>query len=269
MFKGWEYLRLIREQLGLTMRDVEDASKRIAQRYQNEEFLIPISRLSEFETKGITPSIYRLYSLAVIYRRDLSRIMRCYGVDIETSLDIEASLDDPQAADPHKCHLPNPLHTVQTAHRPSPADCTFDLKNTIHLRGTVEQWGAAPFTYLERLSKLDLTYGYIGSEDLTMYPILRPGTFVQVDESLNRVRSGGWRSEHERPIYFVETREGYTCCWCTAGREEIILESHPLSPVLPKVVLNSEAEIIGQVVGIAMRLADWPQIRDSSGNRCR
>jgi len=51
------------------MRDVESASVQIAQKFDNEEFAIPPSRLSDIETKGIVPSIYRLYALAAIYRR--------------------------------------------------------------------------------------------------------------------------------------------------------------------------------------------------------
>src|SRR5690349_12810279 len=97
-----------------------------------------------------------------------------------------------------------------------------------------------------------------------MYPILPPGSFIQVDEGRNKVTEGGWRSEYERPIYFVETREGYTCCWCTVGREELILQSHPLSPVQPKVVRNSQAEVIGQVVAVAMRLGEWYSVLDSA-----
>src|SRR6478672_735631 len=64
------------------MRDVENSSARIADRYRNEEFSIPPSRLSDIETKGILPSIYRLYTLSVIYRRDLRELMSWYGVDL-------------------------------------------------------------------------------------------------------------------------------------------------------------------------------------------
>jgi hypothetical protein len=101
---------------------------------------------------------------------------------------------------------------------------------------------------------MSYTYGYIGSADLTMNPLLPPGSFVQVDESRNQVLKGNWRSEYERPIYFVETREGYTCSWCTRSREELILLPHPLSPVPPRVLRVQEAEVIGQVVGVAMKL---------------
>jgi transcriptional regulator with XRE-family HTH domain len=248
MFPGWENLRVIREKLGLTMRDVETASERIARRRNNNEYLIPISRLSDFETKGVIPSIYRLYSLAAIYRRDFGELLSWYGVEPEVSpFDLEA-------AAPPTSHLTEALANVNSVHMPVRMDPGFDLKKTSNLGRMVEQWGAVPFIYLERLSKLEFTYGYVGSEDLTMYPILPPGAFIQVDESRNRVRRGGWRSEYERPIYFVETREGHICCWCTAGPEEIILQPHPLSPVSPQVVPNVEVEVIGQVVGVAMRL---------------
>ncbi len=42
--------------------NVESASVQIAQKFDNEEFAIPPNRLSDIETKGIVPSIYRLYT---------------------------------------------------------------------------------------------------------------------------------------------------------------------------------------------------------------
>ena len=69
---------------------------------------------------------------------------------------------------------------------------------------------------------------------------------------------GSWRSEYERPIYFVETRDGYTCCWCSMRRDEIVLQPHPLSPVPIKILRHpQEAEVLGQVVGVAMKLSEW------------
>src|SRR5713101_9623297 len=75
-------LRTLREKLGLTMRDVETSSARMAEKYRNEEYSIPPSRLSDVETKGILPSIFRLYTLSVIYRRDLRELLSWYGVDM-------------------------------------------------------------------------------------------------------------------------------------------------------------------------------------------
>lgn len=255
---GGNYLRGLREKLGLTMRDIETASDEIARRRDNEEYSIPISRLSDFETKGVIPSIYRLYSMAVIYRKDFREILASYGVDLSLPI------SDLEIAAPPRSHLSTALANTEAVQIPVRLDPAFDPKKTLNFGRMVEQWGTVPLAYLEQFSKVDFTYGYVGSEDFTMYPLLPPGSFIQVDESRNKVTEGGWRSEYERPIYFVETREGYTCCWCTVGREDLILQSHPLSPVQPKVVRNSLAEVIGQVVGVAMRLGDWRSLPDAS-----
>ena len=75
---------------------------------------------------------------------------------------------------------------------------------------------------------------------------------------VNKVQEGTWRSEYERPVYFVETREGFMCSWCAVVGDSLILQPHPLSPELPRSLKQpNEAEILGQVVGIAMRLDDW------------
>jgi len=261
MVTGGQKLRVLREKLGLTMRDIETASERIARKQSNEEYLVPISRLSDFETKGVIPSIYRLYSLAVIYRRDFREILLWYGV----SLDPQVS--DLEISAPPKSHLSNALANMKTVQMPVRMDPSFDPRKTLNFGRMVEQWGTVPLAYLEQFAKVEFTYGYIGTEDLTMYPILPPGSFVQVDESKNKAVEGGWRSEYERPIYFVETRNGHTCCWCTMTRDEIILQPHPLSPVAARALrYPQEAEIIGQVVGVAIRLGDWRPLSESSIN---
>lgn len=76
-----------------------------------------------------------------------------------------------------------------------------------------------------------------------------------VDPGLKQVRNSGWNNEYERPIYFVELREGYRCCWCLREGARLILQPHPLSPCAPEVWrCPDEAELVGQVVGVVMRL---------------
>jgi transcriptional regulator with XRE-family HTH domain len=245
-------LRLARESLGLTMRDVETASTRLAEKRANDEFLISPSRLSDIETKGLVPSIFRLYALAVIYRRDLREILSWYGIDLNlAAADLHVSL-------PRKSHRAGILKSASVVQMPVRLDPAFDPRRTTNLGRMVEQWGMVPLTYLAQFSTDHFTYGYIGTEDFTMYPILPPGTFLQVDESRNKVTQGMWRSEYERPIYFVETRDGFTCCWCTLKGDNLILQPHPLSPAATRILRHPQsAEVIGQVVGIAVRLGEW------------
>jgi len=252
IFAGGSNLRNARERLGLTMREVENASLRIAARHNNDEYAIAPSRLSDIETKGVVPSIYRLYTLGVIYRLDVREILAWYGIDLnQLAQDLALSL-------PPKSHRAEALPATTTIRVPIRLDPSFDSRRTANLGRIVEQWGTVPLAYLDQFSRDHYTYAYIGSEDLTMYPLLPPGTFLQVDETRNRVVQGVWRSEYERPIYFVETREGYTCCWCPLQGDNIVLQPHSLSPVAPRVLRHpKDAEVIGQVMGIAVRLGEW------------
>jgi transcriptional regulator with XRE-family HTH domain len=247
-------LRTLREKLGLTTGDVETASERLARKHNDEEYLITASRLSEFETEGVIPGIHRLYSLAIIYRREFGEMLSWYGVDLnQTASDLETCA-------PPRTHFSHALPNTAEVTGPVRIDPSFDPRTTTNFAPMVEQWGTVPVAYLQELSKKDYGYGYIGSEDLTMYPILQPGSFIQVDESRNKVLKADWRSEYERPIYFIETREGYSCSWCTQHREELILLPHPLSPALPKVLPAHEADVVGQVIGVAMRLGESREV---------
>ncbi len=73
-------LRATREELGLTLRDVHKASVRLAGRYHNRRFIVSPGRLSMIETKNEVPSIFRLYALSIIYRRDLKELLTFYGL---------------------------------------------------------------------------------------------------------------------------------------------------------------------------------------------
>lgn len=252
MLTPGQRLRALRDEFGLTIRDVENASIKIAAKHQNDDFIIPLSRLSDIETKGIVPSIFRLYSLAVIYRRDIRDFLAWFGVDVN------AIGSDLRLAEPPKSHRSEALEASTTVTLPMKLDPAFAEQRTTNLGRIIEQWGTVPLSYLSEFANTDYTYGYVGTEDFTMYPILLPGSFVQVDESKGEVINGVWRSEYERPIYFVETREGYTCSWCAIKQGQLILQPHPLSPAPVRILQHPrEAEVVGQVVGIAMKLGDW------------
>ena len=73
-------LRNRRQQLGLSIRDVHLSSTQIASELGNGHFVISVSRLSEIETRGAVPGIYRLHSLAAIYKVPLQELLSWYGV---------------------------------------------------------------------------------------------------------------------------------------------------------------------------------------------
>src|SRR5579872_707188 len=83
-------LRRARERLNLRVRDVEEASQKIAEKYHNDEFAILINRVSEIENRGLVPSLFRMYSLCAIYRLDFQEVLEWYGISLG-SLPADAS----------------------------------------------------------------------------------------------------------------------------------------------------------------------------------
>jgi transcriptional regulator with XRE-family HTH domain len=74
-------LRQIREELGLTLKDVEAQSRQIAEACQNQEYLFTAGRLSQVENSFSLPSLYKLASLSQIYQIAYRELLRLYGVD--------------------------------------------------------------------------------------------------------------------------------------------------------------------------------------------
>ena len=75
-------LRAIRQQLGWSMREVHAESVVLAKKHRQPAFVIPSSRLHDFERKNKIPSIHRLYALALIYRRTLKEVLSLYGIPL-------------------------------------------------------------------------------------------------------------------------------------------------------------------------------------------
>ncbi|PYU85383.1 MAG: hypothetical protein DMG51_08910 [Acidobacteria bacterium] len=121
----------------------------------------------------------------------------------------------------------------------------------------VELWGEVPIALIQHLDIRHSQYGYVGLEDYTLYPLLRPGSFVQIDSRVRKVQPLRRRTEFDRPIYFVELRDGYACSWCDLLDDQLLLLPHPLSPCnARKFKYGTDAEIVGQVTAVAMKLSD-------------
>jgi len=65
------------------MRDVHAASLKIAKRRNNRSFVISPNGLHAIETKNATPSLWRWYTLAVVYGRTLDELLSFYGIDVK------------------------------------------------------------------------------------------------------------------------------------------------------------------------------------------
>ena len=246
-----EQLRELRSRLGITTREVEEFSRSIAEDRQNEEFYISNAWLTQLENKNSVPSIYKLYSLSVIYRTTFNDLLVVFGIDLNATSRYQLALP---LQNTHLASFepPNPGKSITF---PVRFDKSFNLETTSLIARMVEVWGEVPIALIQKLDVRHCQYGYVGMQDYTMYPLLRPGSFLQIDNQPTRMHAAEWRTEFDRPIYFIELRDGYACSWCEVRGSQLTLIPHPLSGcTIRQFVYPSEAEIIGQVTGVAMRL---------------
>jgi len=247
---GWK-LKQIRERLNLTLRSVEGSSLEIADAEHNSEFVVSVARLNQIENDGSLPSFFKLYSLAVVYQMSLEDVLALYGIDLGRM-------------DQHRLKMPvtrthllsatlgDPERLIRFPIRFEPG---FRPEKTVFISRLIETWGEIPVGLLATLDLKKFRYGYIGLDDRMMGPLLRPGSIVQIDETRRRVVNEGWLDEAGRPIYFLELRYSYECCWCYQRGHDLTMIPHPLSTCGPRTIrLPDEGEVLGQVVGVAMRL---------------
>lgn len=247
MERPGEKLRQARERLKLTYRDVAEASQKIAMRRNSEEFAVALSRLADIENKGTLPTIYRLYTLCAIYRLDWKEVLRWYGVPVDLMPSDAVELRLQQT---HAVHFPAD-GVVPVAQREGR---DIDLNKTSFLGYMVRHWGRMPWSFLKGPEQRHLQYGFIGLSDWSMYPILQPGSLVLIDQNRRKIASGGWTSELDRPIYFLEHRDGDRVGWCTPLPGRLLLLPHPCAQQAPALFDYSDIDVVGQVTGVAMLL---------------
>lgn len=78
--RAGQQLARLRLQRGLTMQQVFDLSRRVAVLRRRTACLIQPSRLSEIERKGVTPTIYKMYAISIIYEYPLQKLLALYGI---------------------------------------------------------------------------------------------------------------------------------------------------------------------------------------------
>ena len=95
----------------------------------------------------------------------------------------------------------------------------------------------------------------IGLEDLMMWPLLPPGSVLQLNQKRRKIREGRW-PEFERPVYLIEYAGRFYCCYAQRKGENLLLISHDESPIRPITSVPSKrARVRGELTPIFRPLA--------------
>ena len=213
-------LKALRNKCNVTVREVEQASRRIAEAKDDKKYCISNSWLAQLENGISAPNIWTIFSLCAIYRITIREFLQLYEVDTN-EIDKYAVI-----ANPHLTLLqPNADDPEQLAQSGN------DDKQHV--------------------------YGHIGLADYTMYPLIRPGAMVEIDTTQDKPPANSWKNEFERPIFFIELRDGYACGWCELQGNQLLVIPHHSSPAsIRRFIHPRDAEIVGRVVSYNTRCVD-------------
>ena len=235
-------LKSLRHRRNITVREVEQASRRIADVKGDKRFFISNGWLAQLENGTSEPSIPKLFSLSVIYHANFLDLLRLYNVDVDDKEKYEL------VANPQITQLISETQNSYGRSVPSP-----------QLTSLVSELDAMSMRQLAggKSNGQSIIYGYLGSSDFTMHPMIRPGSLLKIDTNQTKLTAGTWPNEYERPIFFVELRNAFACGWCELQGNQLLIIPHPSSPAGVRHFAHPrEAEIVGRVIGYSTPCVD-------------
>jgi transcriptional regulator with XRE-family HTH domain len=237
-----QQLRLLRQRRGITLRDVQQASRRIADAKGDPKYRISNGWLVQLENCDSPPNIFHLFALGATYRVPFLEFLRLYDIDINEQEKYEV------VANPQLTQLLSPDNLQLDSIPPS---------TSTRLAPDVAAKLPLPISFEQGNGDSKVAWAQLGTVDLTMHPLIRPGSVLKIDTSQNKIQSGLWNNEFERPIYFVELRDGWACGWCELhGNQLLIIPYLSSSANVRQFTYPRDAEIVGRVVGYYTRCVD-------------
>ena len=239
-----QQLKLLRNRRNITVREVEQASRRIADAKSDKSYKISNAWLTQLENDVSKPhNICKLFSLSIIYHVNLLDLLRLYGIDVDNKEHYES------VANPHVTQL-LPSGSI------AGALCEFE-RTSVVTSLTSDSALPPPAPYAASNRRSSITHAYLGLNDLTMSPLIRPGALLEIDTTQKKLQTVSWHNEFDRPIYFVELRDGYTCGWCELQGNQLLIIPHHSSPAsVRRFTYLREAEIVGRVVAYFTRCVE-------------
>jgi transcriptional regulator with XRE-family HTH domain len=233
-----ERLKELRERLGLTTRDVETRSLQIAEEKHNREYYLSHAWVTDIENGKFTPSIYKFFTFSAIYHRRFSELLSYFGLQIGDLSRYRTSIGVPNT------HLLDSGADLETEKVSLPVQFKpeFRLEKTNLLARVVEKWDEIPVGFLPHLDLRKSVYGYIGLEDYTLFPLIRPGSLVQMRTARGESRSREISSWHSKCFSAPCWKSDITAGTPNSSRSAWNMFS--ATPCADRVVISSDTTIL-------------------------
>jgi transcriptional regulator with XRE-family HTH domain len=235
-------LRAIRQQWQLSLREVEQRSRSIARERGDLSYQVSASWLARLESDEHELTVNKFVALAEIYSIRTDQLIPAVHPGNAATLAVD--------------QLPRPSATtlpIEGSRKPQAdhllSDTSFPDRSPNETTLLQTENAPSPTPYLR---------GIIGKLDLTLDPMIPPGSIVQIDTRKREISpKKDWTHEFQRPIYFLKTKDGNFCGWCELDKDSqwLTLIPHPLSPAPSRRwKYRTEVESLGRVMSVVIRL---------------
>ena len=234
-------LRGIRTEWGLSLREVKDRTEILAKLWGNPRYASSFSNLAKLELGQHDMRVSTLISLSHVYSKRTQTL-----VDACLPPEYHAPAFNPLEG-PNSTVLITEGHLQERAER---------LLSVTGARNIPENTALIPSDVDSQRHRY--RNAIVGRKDRALYPMIRPGAMITVDTHQRAIAPPkAWTNEFDRPIYLLDTRNGYVCGWCqmSEGGTRLNVVSHLMAKldVLP-LAYGKDVEVVGRVVAVAMNL---------------
>lgn len=235
-------LRKVRADWGLSLRDVEERSMRLAQELGDPSYQISASWLARIEREEHELTATKLVALTSIYNLSYDQVLGSLRAE-NGGLSISKPMNAPNAT----VLLGGKWIDEGTNSMLAQSSETDRLPEETALLPPLS--GPSPNPYRRAI---------LGRLDRSLGPMIRAGSILEIHTQKKAiVPRRAWSHEFDRPIYLLLSRTGYACGWCELDPDSmwLTLIPHPLSHATSqRWRFRKEIEVIGQVIAVHMRL---------------
>jgi len=238
-------LHAVRQKWGLTLREVEDRSVRLAEEWGNPSYRISASWLARVERDDRDLSAAKLIVLAVIFSIPADQLLALCPAGNGTP--------------PQSSQVSSPKTTLLLTNGLLAEQARSWLREEILSQPVPETTTLlSPADYLPSRYR----HGVLGQRDNPLAPMIRAGSFLFINTQRRAIaHRREWTNEFDRPIYFLVTHAGYICGWCDLDKESewLTLVPHSVShaPGM-RWRYRKDVEVIGRIATVLQRLEDAP-----------
>jgi transcriptional regulator with XRE-family HTH domain len=240
-----EFIRRARKRSGLSFREASKRTRFIAQTLRDARYFCAPGSLSDFETRKSPPRhIHKLVSICAVYFASAADFLEAAGVQLDRPGQLPMPRDILEG--------PEPDRGINTAS--SSSKCMKEIERRFQQLPYFLHRAMSTFFGIPDLSIRDVFWS--GGVERFVHPYMDGAAFLVIDRKKKIPRSSLSCPKWAQPLYVFLQRDGrYLCGSCT--RLNGVLMIHPCMAGLPKLLRlrnRTDAEVVGQVVGIVRRL---------------